>query len=275
MGGKLRTPALIVALIAAFLIIGVEMGSSFRANGSMVDGLTGRFSEIAHNVSQIGTPDAAPQGSKPVDSFSGLEKLLKTPNGKPPGLAIPTLINLDTFVLFTLILFCLPLVVKPSVIAQTQGVATVIISIVVLIWSVIGLLKCLVELFIMIGLLLAIPFGTILYMILFADFDVKPAAAILSTLMFLKIVLAVCLPIAHERFLRNIGVILLLATSFIAMIVISFLHSFLPIFLTSITDAIAGIIVCVLAIIWAIILLIGGIIGVVKVLLKAKTIVAS
>lgn len=275
MGGKLRTPALIVALIAAFLVVAVETGSGFRANGEMLSGLGDRFSDMAHNLKQIGKPDASPPGGTAVDSFSGLESLMKTPAGKPPGLAIPTLINLDALLLFTLILFCLPLVVKPSVIAQTQGIATVIMAIVVLMWSIVGLLKCLVELFLMIGLLLAIPFGTILYMILFADFDVKPAAAILSTLMFLKIVLAVSLPIAHERFLRNTGMILLLATSFIAMIIISFLHSFLPVFLTAITDAIAGIIVCILALIWAIILLVGGVIGVVKVVLGAKTAVTG
>ena len=116
----------------------------------------------------------------------------------------------------------------------------------------------------MVTLLMAIPFGTLVYLARYADFDTTKAAAILGTLMFLKVVLVIALVIAHERFLLNCGFIVLMATSFIAMIIVTFLHNFPPGFLVSITDGIAAIIVSILAIIWGIIFLIGGVIGIVN-----------
>ena len=82
--------------------------------------------------------------------------------------------------------------------------------------------------------------------------------------MLLKIGFAVCLVIAHQRFLQNRGLVLIVLTSLVAGIVVSFLHGFVPLILVSITDAVAAIIIGIIAVIWAIVLLVGSLVSVFK-----------
>lgn len=195
-----------------------------------------------------------------------MNNLMDTPKGNPPGYAVAALINLDILLFFTLVMMTLPLVVNKEILAKVQGVVTLVVGILVILNTIVLVFKIVTKLFVMVGMFLAIPFGTILYMILFGSFNVEKAAAILTTLMFLKIVMSILLIAANEKFLMNLGLVLLVGTSMIAMLVISFLHNMLPVFLVSITDCVAAIIVCVLAIIWAVILIVGGLIGAIKAL---------
>jgi VanZ family protein len=82
--------------------------------------------------------------------------------------------------------------------------------------------------------------------------------------MFLKLAFAACLVLAHPRFLQNKGLVLIVLTSLLANVIISFLHGFVPVFLVSITDLIAALISGVLAAVWAVFLLVGAVISVVK-----------
>jgi hypothetical protein len=72
--------------------------------------------------------------------------------------------------------------------------------------------------------------------------------------------------LAHQRFLQNKGLVLIIATSFLANLIIAFLYGFVPGFLVSITDAVAAIVICILALVWGIVYLIGGAVSVVKVI---------
>ena len=296
MASKLRTPALVVALIATILIILVETGSSFRASMSLFDGLGDRATQLRDGFSdwkaglaqrkfsgpEVSKPEVSkpeiskPELSKPELSLPKFEKA-KAPSGlkqlessldadgeKPPGFAVAALIHLDIMLLVTLLLFNLPLIISARLIAKLQGCVSCLLGLASVILGLITILKALVSLILMVTLLMAIPFGTLVYLARYADFDTTKAAAILGTLMFLKVVLVIALVVAHERFLLNCGFIVLMATSFIAMIIVTFLHNFPPGFLVSITDGIAAIIVSILAIIWGIIFLIGGVIGIVN-----------
>jgi hypothetical protein len=118
----------------------------------------------------------------------------------------------------------------------------------------------------MVGLFFAFPFGTAAYLALWGDFPKTAAAVILSLLMALKIGASICLPIANQRFLSAKGLILMILTSFVATIIVSFLQGIVPGPLVSITDALAAIIVGILALIWAIVMLVGSIIAVVQAL---------
>jgi len=84
--------------------------------------------------------------------------------------------------------------------------------------------------------------------------------------MTLKIVFAICLVLAHQRFLQNKGLDLIIITSLVANLIIAFLHGLVPGFLVSITDTGAAIVVGVLAAIWTVVYLVGGVISVVKVI---------
>jgi hypothetical protein len=80
----------------------------------------------------------------------------------------------------------------------------------------------------------------------------------------LKVAVVILLFLAQQRFVTVKGLVLLMLTSLLANIVVSFLHGLVPLFLVSILDAIAAIIVGVLAAIWALIKLIGSIPAILK-----------
>jgi hypothetical protein len=100
----------------------------------------------------------------------------------------------------------------------------------------------------------------------YAAFAKTPAAVTLSLIMSLKLGFAVFLVLAHQRFLENKGLVLIILTSFLANIILSFLHGIVPRFLVSITDDIGAIIIALLAAIWALFYLIGSIPAIIKAL---------
>ncbi len=189
----------------------------------------------------------------------GSPLILGTDDDSPPGRGIPYLALVDVIVAYTLVLTALPLIVPDRVQGKVQGIVTLVASIVLLIAAFVLTLLALVALLLMVTMFLSIPFGTIVYVSLFGDFETGRAAAILTLLMILKLVGVVLLIVAQPRFLQNKGLVLLVLTSLIATIVVSFLHGLVPGVLVSITDALAAIVVGIAAIVWAIVLIIGSI----------------
>jgi len=180
------------------------------------------------------------------------------------GMGIPYLALLDGLLVFTVILMACSLLIPERAQGRIQGVATLIVSLIVIIVGIAKIFTAIGKLLLMLGLLLAPIFGTIAYLIIFAGFPRGEAAASLSLLMTLKLFFAGFLVFAHQRFLQNKGLVLIVLTSLIATVIIGFLHGFVPGFLVSITDAVAAIIVAIIAIIWAIVFLVGSIISMVK-----------
>jgi hypothetical protein len=181
--------------------------------------------------------------------------------GDSPGLGIPYLALVDGILAYSLALMVLSLVLPMHLQAKLQGIVGVILMFFLALACIVLIFAALAQLLLMIGLFFAIPFGTIAYLATWGNFPRTAAAVILSLLMLLKIVATICLPIAHQRYLKDIGLILMVLTSFVATIVVSFLHGLVPGPLVSITDALAAIIVGIIALIWAIVVLIGSIIA--------------
>ena len=186
-----------------------------------------------------------------------------------PGVGITTLSVLDGLVLFTVGLMGLALILRERLQGRVQGIITLIVSLLTLLGSIVFLIAIFVKLMLMITLLMSPPFGTIAYFVIYADFATGQAKAMLSFMMSLKLAFAVFLIFAHQRFLENKGLVLIIITALLGSIIVSFLHALVPGFLVSITDAIAGIIVLILVIIWAIFFLIGSIISVIKAITTA------
>jgi hypothetical protein len=111
-----------------------------------------------------------------------------------------------------------------------------------------------------------LAFGMIVYLIIYGFFDRTGANVTLSLLMMLKLAFAACLILAHQRFIQNKGLVLIILTSLAANIIVSFLHAIVPVPLVSITDGIAAIVLFVLVIVWAAFFLVGSIVAVVKAL---------
>lgn len=182
--------------------------------------------------------------------------------GDAPGLGIPYLALVDGILAYSLALMVLALVLPENIQAKLQGIVSVILMFFLALGTIVLIFVALAKLLLMVGLFFAPIFGTAAYFALWGSFPKGAAAVILTLLMLLKIVACILLPIAHQRFLNDKGLILLVATSLVATIIVSFLHGLVPGPLVSITDALAAIIVGILALIWAVVVLIGSIIAV-------------
>ena len=183
-----------------------------------------------------------------------------------PGLGIPYLALIDGLVMFTVMLMAIALLVPERIHGRVQGVSTFLVSLLVLILSIMLIFAALSLLVLMVSLFMAVPFGTLAYLAVYADFDLAGSRLALSTLMTFKLAFAVCLVLAHQRFLENKGLVLIILTSLLANIVTVFLHGLVPSFLVSITDGIAAIIVGILAALWSLSFLIGSIPAIIKAL---------
>jgi hypothetical protein len=184
----------------------------------------------------------------------------------PPGYGIPYLALVDGILAYSLGLMVLALVLNPNLQAKLQGIVTLILSFLLALGSIVLIIVAFVKLLIMVALFFAAPFGTLAYLAIWGDFPKGAAATILAFLILLKIGATICLPIAQQRFLQIKSLILLIATSFLATLIVSFLHGLVPSPLVSITDALAAVIVGILALIWAIVILIGSINAVIQAL---------
>jgi hypothetical protein len=238
---RLKTPFFLVALAAVILIVLVELGARLLLGGQDVG------ADLAGQAGRLGA--TVPAGAT-----------------SPPGLAIGYLALVDAVVLFTIGLMGVGLLTPQRLQARLQGVATLVFAILLIITAVVLLVVAVAKLILMVTLFFAFPFGTIAYLIIWGSFPRGQATALLSLLMFLKLVFGAFLLLAQPRFIQNKGLVLLALTSMICNIVVTFLHGLVPTVLVSITDAVAAIVLAVVAIVWAIVLLVGAIPGIVRAL---------
>ncbi len=202
-------------------------------------------------------------GSSALLGQGGFAEQLDLPT---PGYGVPYLALLDGLLLLTVSLIALALLLPERVHGRTQGIVTLVASILILFGGIKAAISALIGLILMVSLFLAPIFGTIAYMAMYSHFDRSGAAIALSMAMFLKILFAILLVLGHQRFLENKSLVLVTLTSLIATWLTGFLHAFPPGILVSITDALAGLIVAILAIIWAILYLLFSIFSVIRVL---------
>lgn len=249
---KLRKPFFIISLICLTLAVLVEVGASVLLPTNVPD-----RQALQAAIREEGAEDE-------VD----LNEVLRVQQENPPtpGLGIPYLALVDGLLLLTLGLMGASLLIPERVHGRVQGMVTLIGAVVALLAGLGLLFAAIGLLLLMVGLFTSAPFGTIAYLAVWGFFNRAGAAGTLGVLMLLKVVAAVCLVLAHRRFLQNKGLVLLFLTSLLANAVVSFLHGLVPIVLVSITDALGAVIVSVLALIWAVVLAVGALVSIVKVL---------
>ena len=255
--GELRKVFFILALVAMGIAFCVEVGSSF-------------FRPPAASPAQLRASIASEL--QPGDPQPDMGALVASQADNPPtpGLAIPYLALLDGLLFFTVALIGASLLIPERVQGRVQGVLTLIVMILIILGGLALIFAAVALLLLMVGLFLSPPFGTIAYLVVWGFFNRGGASATLGIIFFFKLAFAVCLVLAHQRFLQNKGLVLLVLTSLLGSVVVSFLHGFVPGVLVSITDAVAAIIVAILAIIWAIIFLVGSLVSILKAIRIAK-----
>lgn len=239
----LRKPFFIAAIVLLLMTVSLEAGSVWflQAAGSSVS------SDAIDGITSSGMSAAAGKGYETDRSTAA---------------GVVSLSCLDGLLLFTVLLMAAQFVVGPKVQARVQGGLTLFVALSTLGAAIAAIFALIAKLLLMICFLLAIPFGTLIYLIIWGNFDAGRASAVLSTLLAFKLGALVCLILAHQRFMENKGLLLIFGTSIAANFVVSILHALVPRFLMNITDAIAGIVVLILGVAWGVVMLAGGIVSI-------------
>lgn len=243
--GGLRRPLFVVAVVAIVLVVLTELGMSLLL--SSTDGAT---------VS----PDTAVDLGVDLRLFESATLA----ESSPPGTGIAALAFLDGLLAFTIVMLGLGLVIPDRLYGRIQGVVTLIVALLWMLAAAVAIFVGIAKLFLMMGLLGAVPFGTIAYLAIWGGFPVSRAATILGLVLFLKLAFVAFLVAAQPRFLKVKGLVLLVVVSCVAQIVLVFIHGFLPRPVVAIGDQFWAIIVTVIALIWALVMLIGSIPAIVK-----------
>ena len=187
-----------------------------------------------------------------------------------PGYAINALALVDGILLYSLIWMLLSVVAPRSITGRAQGCITLILSFFGCLGTIALILAAFALLMLMIALLVAVPFGTIAYLAAWGHFARGAAAATLALAMILKIAFLILLVFAHQRFLQNKGLLVLVGLSLGLTWLIAFVHALLPIFLVSIGDQLMALVICIVAAIWLLLLLIGALIATIKAILSLR-----
>jgi hypothetical protein len=251
---RMRRPFLFLALAFIVLAVLAEVGAGF-----LLTPKTPGRDDLQQMIARSDVPEDA---DVDVDDLVEVRRREEA----PPGLAIRSMALLDGLVAFTIGLMALGLLLPERIHGRIQGILTLVVSFLVVVGGIVVVFATLALLLFMVGLFLAVPFGTLAYLAVFGFFDRGGAAVTLSLVMLLKLGFAICLVLAHQSFLTVKRIVLLVLTSLLANVVVSFLHGPPPIILVSITDAIAAIVVVILALLWALPMLIFSLVSLVKVL---------
>ncbi len=237
---SLRRPFFVAAVVVFLLVVLAEIGMSLLLGSAAVEPVS------AGEASNLGVP---------TDVFLKTQKA----DNQPPGAGIGFLAFLDGLLLFTVVMLGLSLILELRLYGRIQGIVTLVVTFLWVLAAFVTALLALAKLFLMIGLFVAVPFGTLAYLALWGSFPTSQAAAILALLLLLKIVFGVLLVISQPKFLKVTGLVLLLALSVILQLVLGLIHGFLPGPLVSIGDQFWALVTVVVALIWALIMLIASI----------------
>jgi len=250
---ELRRPFFLIAAICLILVILLESGSglviSSKVPAGDFDTLDKATKELDVNLND--QPDLR-------------KKLGALSQSKPPGMAIPQMALLDGLMLFTIGLMGARYLISDRLSGKLQGILSLIVSLLALLGAFLLIFVDLGKLILMLSLFLSPPFGTITYLAIWGSFNRGGAQAVLGATLFLKFGFGIMLLLAQQRFLQNKGLMFIIATSFLANLVVTFLHGFVPGILVSITDAIAAILMLIFALVWALLMLIGAIVAIIK-----------
>lgn len=251
---RLRTPFLILAIVFITLAVLLEAGTA----------IPGILHSIPTPVTAFQLPSSVAGTFNTLSSDQRQVVAQLSKQERPPGLSVPDLALLDSIVLFSVLLVGAALVVPERLQGKAQGIATLLFSLLLPGFTLCQILIAFNALMLMVALFLSIPFGTIIYLIIYGSFNRAGADIALSISMLLKLGFAISLLAAQQRFLQSKGLVLVTLTSLLGTVIVTLLLGIVPSILVSITDAIAAIIVGVPGIIWGLFLLIGAIVSLIK-----------
>ena len=192
-----------------------------------------------------------------------------------PGYGVTYLALLDGLLFFALLMKVLAAVLPARVHGAAQGCLTGLVGLLGLLGGILMIIVAFLFLMLLLGLLMAVPFGTAIYFGCYGSFERGEAAATLSICMFLKLVATGCVLLSHPDELKTKATLLFWGCALLANFLVAWLHALLPRVLTSVTDVVAAIVVAVIGAIWALLLLLGAISPIWKTLKGSGQVVAG
>jgi polyferredoxin len=182
-----------------------------------------------------------------------------------PGIGVRALVFVDVVLIYTLAMVVINEIppLRP-IFGRIQGILTLILSLIGVIVDIIFIFVTLALLILMVSLLLAAPFGTLLYFATWGDFDTGAVRAVLSLVMALKLAGLGIMVVSNPRLLKDKGLVFAAACSLLVAFLLGFLVAFPPSFLAAITDAVGALIAGVVGLVWMLIFLIVSILAVIR-----------
>jgi len=266
---KIRTLFFLLAVLVMLAVVLIERGAVQAANvaANLPPFITGDDAISLDQALGIFTTEQQQElddlRSKKAGEISKLKKEALS------GFGVRSLQYVDGLLLYTLVLMTLALIL-PRVFsdyeyfhAKAQGILTLVFGILLILAAIVFALVVLAKLIGMVLLFLSFPFGTLAYLIIFGSFPRGAMNAVLGLIFMLKVVFVVLLLLAHQDFLKNIGLVVYVLGALAANLVVTFLYGIVPGILVSITDAIAALVVVIIGGILALVMIVGAIISIV------------
>lgn len=194
--------------------------------------------------------------------------LLLAPGGQgtPPGIGIRMLALIDIALVWALGLMLAEMTLPTGRLMRLQGIVTLILSLFAVIGGIVLIVGTLSLLILMLSLLVAVPFGTAVYLAAWGSFPTGAAGAALALIMLLKLAGAAFLVLASPAMLKNKGLMVLMVFSLGSTFLTGFLIAFVPGVVASIADAIGALISAILGTVWLVVVLIGAVLAVIRML---------
>ncbi|MFN3273957.1 MAG: hypothetical protein ACK41U_04745 [Paracoccus sp. (in: a-proteobacteria)] len=186
--------------------------------------------------------------------------------GATPGIGIRMLALIDVALIWALVLMLAEMTLPTGRLMRLQGIVTLIGAFFGVIGGIVLIFGTFTLLILMLSLLVAVPFGTAVYLAAWGSFPTGAAGAALALIMLLKLAGAGFLVLASPAMLKNKGLMVLLLFSLGSTFLTGFLIAFVPGIIASIADAIGALISAILGTIWLLVVLIGAVFAVIRML---------
>ena len=259
----LKKSFVIVALIFLFIGFGIEYGGPNLPFFQKLLPTTQDMIREANKSIDVTMDDQGKPKDHPdrLNAKKEARQKITESEPAPPGYGLEADGLYLWVVFFSILISLIGMLITKASVHRVGIIISLINSIIVIFISIFLIVQAILKLIIMIGLLLALPFGPLIYMAIYGAFPKGPVLTLGGLGLLCKIVAAVLLWIGGSQMIRIKSATLLLITGFVTFFIIEFGLGFVPVIFCSIADAIIGIIIAIVVIIWSIFILIGSIRG--------------
>lgn len=268
---RMKTGFIVAAVVLLFIGFGVEYaGPKLPAFGSLLPDEE-KLIRIANRTIDQGLTDInrdrEADGEDPLEPDSPEVREAKRDareqiaNLEAPGYALEADGLFLWVVLFSILVSLIGMVAATASVIRGGMVASAVSSVIVIILSVALIVMAIIELTIMIGLLMALPFGPLIYLGIYGNFPKGVLMLVAGVGLLCKAGAALLVFMGGPQLARMKSSVLMFVTAVGTFFIMELVFGIVPGPFAGIADGILGIIFAVVAIVWAVVVLSGAIKG--------------